>query len=177
MQSALTLATIHADLTLVNVSAAALGRSTTKTIRDALLYAAGRPERPEDLQETKLWVLGSYSRFIHPGAVRIGVDTNYLQPHAVPIGRPAVPPTWTRPPGTGSRMCGVNPGESEASGAAQGATSLSVLNFSPFRTSPTKEQAELDKVELMRTENGGAVAGTVVLAPLSVTTFIADYAP
>ena len=78
MDAALTLAeTVHADLTLANVTSWQYWIAVSRyDYRDGLLYTDYvLPGDEESFAQTKkLWALGNFSRFIRPGAVRIGVS-------------------------------------------------------------------------------------------------------
>lgn len=76
MDSALVLAnTVHDDLTIGGVVSWQYWIAVSKyDFRDGLLYTDGVSEH---IEETKrLWTLGNYSRFVRPGAVRIGADSS-----------------------------------------------------------------------------------------------------
>jgi chloramphenicol 3-O-phosphotransferase len=78
MDSALTLArTVHSDLTLAGVRAWQYWIAVSRyDYHDGLLYTdyVG-PGDEESIQQTqRLWALGNYSRFLRPGARRIGLD-------------------------------------------------------------------------------------------------------
>lgn len=76
MDSALTLAnTLHDDLTLGGVTSWQYWIAVSKyNFRDGLIYTREYGER---IEETKrLWAMGNYSRFVRPGAVRVGTTVN-----------------------------------------------------------------------------------------------------
>jgi O-glycosyl hydrolase/chloramphenicol 3-O-phosphotransferase len=78
MDSALVLArTVHSDLTIANVSAWQYWIAVSRyDDHDGLLYTdyVG-PGDEESIQQTqRLWALGNYSRFLRPGAHRIGLE-------------------------------------------------------------------------------------------------------
>ncbi|MGP9536363.1 glycoside hydrolase [Brachybacterium sp. AOP43-C2-M15] len=78
MDSALVLArTVHADLTIANATAWQYWIAVSRyDYRDGLIYtdfvAPGDEETIEETQ--RLWALGNYSRFLRPGARRIGLE-------------------------------------------------------------------------------------------------------
>lgn len=78
MDSALVLArTVHSDLTIANVAAWQLWIAVSRyDYHDGLLYTDYvEPGDEENLEETqRLWALGNYSRFLRPGAHRIGLE-------------------------------------------------------------------------------------------------------
>lgn len=78
MDSALVLArTVHSDLTIANAAAWQLWIAVSRyDYHDGLLYTdyVG-PGDEETFEETqRLWALGNYSRFLRPGARRIGLE-------------------------------------------------------------------------------------------------------
>ena len=78
MDSALVLArTVHSDLTIANVSAWQYWIAVSRyDYHDGLLYTDYvAPGDEETIQQTqRLWALGNYSRFLRPGARRIGLE-------------------------------------------------------------------------------------------------------
>ena len=78
MDSALVLArTVHSDLTIANVSAWQYWIAVSRyDYHDGLLYTGYvAPGDEETIQQTqRLWALGNYSRFLRPGARRIGLE-------------------------------------------------------------------------------------------------------
>lgn len=78
MDSALVLArTVHSDLTIANAAAWQYWIAVSRyDYHDGLLYTDYvAPGDEESLQETqRLWALGNFSRFVRPGAHRIGLD-------------------------------------------------------------------------------------------------------
>ena len=78
MDSALVLArTVHSDLTIANAAAWQLWIAVSRyDYHDGLLYTDYvEPGDEETLEETqRLWALGNYSRFLRPGARRIGLE-------------------------------------------------------------------------------------------------------
>src|SRR5699024_1909965 len=83
MDSALVLArTVHSDLTIANAAAWQYWIAVSRyDYRDGLLYTdyVG-PGDEESLHETqRLWALGNYSRFLRPGARRIGAELEAVE--------------------------------------------------------------------------------------------------
>lgn len=78
MDSALVLArTVHSDLTIANAAAWQLWIAVSRyDYHDGLLYTDYvEPGDEETLEETqRLWALGNYSRFLRPGARRVGLE-------------------------------------------------------------------------------------------------------
>lgn len=71
---------MHADLTEANAAAWYFWTAISKEDwKDGLIYVDERKESPSDLQAAKLlWAFGNYSRFVRPGAVRLGTRTKGL---------------------------------------------------------------------------------------------------
>jgi O-glycosyl hydrolase len=76
MTSALTLAnTLHDDLTTGGATSWQYWIAVSKyDWRDGLLYVD--EDRKEIVQTKRLWVLGNYSRFVRPGAVRVAAESS-----------------------------------------------------------------------------------------------------
>lgn len=177
MGSALTLAhTVHADLTLGGVSAwqhwVAVDRYDH---RDSLLYTEYfLPGDAENVEETKkLWALGNYSRFVRPGAVRLGVDSNYILPAQEYRSSVLLSAFADRTTDQLIVVC-INQADSERSVELIVPGSDRGWVLAPYRTSDTESLQELSAVSL-QTDESGAARGTIVLAPLSVTTFVGGY--
>jgi len=76
MPSALVLAnTIHEDLTVGGVTSWQYWIAVSRYLyRDGLIYV-NLSDR-EIIETKRLWAMGNYSRYIHPGYVRVGTDVN-----------------------------------------------------------------------------------------------------
>lgn len=103
IDSALVLArTVHSDLTIANAAAWQYWIAVSRyDYHDGLLYTDyAAPGDEESLQETqRLWALGNYSRFLRPGARRVGLDLEAADQSAGAMARiPFVEPEIT--PGT-----------------------------------------------------------------------------
>lgn len=148
MSAALTLAqVVHEDFTVGGVSSWQYWIAVSKyDYADGLLYAdeAAQTARPTK----KLWALGQWSRFIRPGAVRIGLD---VDPSAGLLAS-----AFRNPEGSAVVVL-VNPSEDPSPLLDPGVSHPA----GRWETSETRDLVDL-----------GPVSGPFVLPPRSVTTLL-----
>lgn len=175
MDSALNLVcTLHSDLTIGNATAWQTWIGVSRyNFRDGLIYV--QQDDHSVIETKRLWAMGNFSRYVRPGAVRIGVRSNYPKIGASGNGGVLVS-AYVQPKEHKLIVVAINQLDRECAidlvvPSSEKITLKRANPFIPYRTSENEALKKLSPVELQMGDNGIA-KGTVKLAPLSVTTYI-----
>jgi len=171
MDSALHLVcTLHSDLTIGGVTAWQTWIGVSRyNFHDGLIYVE---LSDHSITETKrLWALGNFSRYVRPGAFRVGVKSNYPKASASRGG--VLVSAYVHAEEHKLIVVAINRLDREYP-IELVVPSSEKVTFIPYRTSDDEDLKKLSPVEL-RIGNNGLAKGMVKLAPLSVTTYVAVY--
>lgn len=154
MDSALVMANvIHDDIVLAGVTSWQYWIAVSKyNFRDGLIYT---DEYKQNIRETKrLWAMGNFSRFIRPGAVRVGATSDHegLRVSA-----------YTTPDGGGLVVVAINTTEQAIP------AELSVLAAQSLSTAEVYETSEANDLTLIFS---GDTPEDIAFSPQSVTTLV-----